>query len=537
MSLVHLKNKKNGVTYVYESVGYWDKEKKQTRNHRKCIGKLDPKTGKLIPSKKYTEGLKDLLNQKKKKRGPVPSVTYQRRFYGATYLFDAIGAKLGITEDLARCFPKSYQQILSLAYYLVLEDRNPMSRFPRWAKTHVHPYGKNMPSQRSSELFGSITENAKHHFFILQSKRRIHEEYLAYDTTSVSSYSKALKQVRYGKNKDHDPLPQINLALLYGETSGLPVAYRKLPGNISDVKTIRTLLADVDFLKQKKVKVVMDRGFYSEKNINAFYQDHVKFLMGVRVSLKFVRQKLNAVRQSMITRAHYASDCNLYYQSFLTDWDYTEVKKRSGQIITGKKRLYLHLFYNDQKATDDKMAFNKLLDRLEEELQSGRREPEHEKLYSRYYEWKETPVRGLSLTPKNEAIAKAERDFGYFALISNGIKDPIEALEVYRTKDLIEKAFGNLKERLNLRRTSVSSEENLEGKLFVQFIALFYLSYIKKAMSDHHLFKQYTIQELLDELDVIEQYSQPGGHTHLGELTKKQTNLYQYLDVDSPALV
>lgn len=537
MSLVHLTNKKTGITYVYESVGYWDKEKKQTRNHRKCIGKLDPVTGELIPSKRYTEGLKEIIDKKNKKRGPIPSVTYQRRFFGATYLFDTIGAKLGITDDLARCFPESYQQILSLAYYLVLEDRNPMSRFPHWAKTHVHPYGKNLPSQRSSELFGSITENAKHHFFLLQSKRRIHEEYLAYDTTSVSSYSKVLKQVKYGKNKDHDPLPQINLALLYGETSGLPVAYRKLPGNIADVKTIRTLLADVDFLKQKKVKIVMDRGFYSEKNINAFYQDHVKFLIGVRTSLKWVRKKLDDVRQKMISRAHYDSSCNLYYESFLSDWDYSEVKKRTGEIIVTKKRLYLHLYYNDQKATDDKMAFNKLLDHLEEELHSGRRNQEHERLYTRYYEMNETPVRGLSLTPKNEAIAKAEKDFGYFALISNGIKDPIEALEIYRTKDLIEKAFGNLKERLNLRRTSVSSEENLEGKLFVQFIALFYLSYIKKAMGDHQLFKQYTIQELLDELDVIEQYRQPGGHTHIGELTKKQMDLYQLLGVDPPALV
>jgi len=47
MSLVYLKNKKNGVTYVYESSGYWDKEKQQARNNRTCIGKLDPVTGKV----------------------------------------------------------------------------------------------------------------------------------------------------------------------------------------------------------------------------------------------------------------------------------------------------------------------------------------------------------------------------------------------------------------------------------------------------------------------------------------------------------
>lgn len=55
MSLVYLKNKRNGVTYVYESSGYWDKEKQQARNKRKCIGKLDPVSGELILSKRIRD--------------------------------------------------------------------------------------------------------------------------------------------------------------------------------------------------------------------------------------------------------------------------------------------------------------------------------------------------------------------------------------------------------------------------------------------------------------------------------------------------
>jgi hypothetical protein len=35
---------------------------------------------------------------------------------------------------------------------------------------------------------------------------------------------------------------------------------------------------------------------------------------------------------------------------------------------------------------------------------------------------------------------------------------------------------------------------------------LIYLSYIKKTMRDNNLFKDYTMQELLDELDVIERF-------------------------------
>lgn len=526
MSLVYLKNKKNGVTYVYESTGYWNKEKQQARNHRKCIGKLDSTTGKLIPSKKDENDIDSFATR---------PVAYKRSFYGATYLFDAIGDKLGITEDLKICFPTTYKQILSIAYYLIMEDRNPMSRFTKWTLTHAHPFGNNIPSQRISELLGCIEEDAKQKFFLLQGKRRLEEEYLAYDTTSISSYSKSLKQVKYGMNKEHDPLPQINLALLFGESSRLPVYYRKLPGNISDVKTIGNMLADIDFLKIDKVKLVMDRGFYSEANVNELYKKHYKFLMGAKISLKFIKNKLDEVRSTMVSRSHYSSKSGIYYDSFLMDWSYRETKKRSGATIKDTRRLYLHIYYNDQHATDDKIAFNKLLDMLEEELMSGKRNLEHEKLYTKYYEIKETLVRGISLTPKQDAILDTEKNYGYFALISNGVKNPLDALEIYRSKDVIEKAFGNLKERLNMRRTSVSSEENLDGKLFIQFVALIFLSYIKKTMSDNELFKNYTIQELLDELDIIECFKESGHLQRIGEMTKKQMNLYKCLGVTLPS--
>lgn len=43
-------DKRSGITYVYESYSYWDKEKKQPRSRRTLIGKIDPKTGKIVPT-------------------------------------------------------------------------------------------------------------------------------------------------------------------------------------------------------------------------------------------------------------------------------------------------------------------------------------------------------------------------------------------------------------------------------------------------------------------------------------------------------
>jgi len=510
----------------------WNADKGYSTHKRTYIGKMVD--GVFVPNAKYqlTEALAE---SQAERRGPVPVTSYSRLFCGATALFDAIGEELGITEDLRECFPETWKQILSLAYFLILEDRNPLSRFPRWASNHRHPFAEAIPSQRSSDLFGSISEDAKQRFFLAQTKRRTETEYLAYDTTSISSYSTMIKQVRYGKNKDHDPLPQINLALLYGQSSRLPVYYRKLPGNMSDVATVRKLLGDIAFLSYDKVKLVMDRGFYSEANINALYQHHYKFLIATKKSLGIVQTVLDEVRDSMRSRASYDSALKINYYSRTVDWSYRKTKKRSGKVETGTRRLYLHLYYNAQKAVDDKDAFNALLDTLEEELRSGSRIPEHEKLYRKYFEVTTTPIRGISIIPKQDAIDRVERDYGYFVLISNDIKDPKEALRIYRSKDLIEKAFGNLKERLNMRRTSVSSEQNLEGKLFVQFVALIFLSYITTKMNKSGLFKDYTLHEILDELDVIECFSQPGHVAKIGEITKKQKDIYTSLGVGIPA--
>ena len=465
----------------------------------------------------------------------MPATEAKHHFYGAVYLFDALGDKLKVTEDLQHCFPDTYKQILSIAYYLILEDRNALSRFPKWEKTHRHPYGKNISSLRSSELFSAITEDCKEQFFRFQGKHRSENEYWAYDTTSISSYSERLIQVRYGNNKDHEPLAQINLALLFGQESNLPFYYRKLPGNITDVKTLKNLLADMDYLGFNKVKLVMDRGFYSEANVNALYQNHLKFFLATKVSLNYVQKELDVVRETIRTRENYNSTYQLYTHTAIINWDYSQDRPYKGDTIKEKRRMYFHIYFNGEKALEHQHRFNAMLDGLEDELISGKHKPENEKKYQKYFDITTTPVRGAKVRVKQDVIDKAEKDYGFFALISSEIKDPIKALETYRIKALVEKAFGNLKERLNMRRTTVSSDSALEGKLFVQFIALIYLSYIKKQMSDQGLYKTYTMQQLLDELDVIECFEQPGCAMRIGEITKKQEALYHKLDVVPPA--
>ena len=514
-AIVYQKNKKTGIVYAYESISYWDKEKRQSRAYRKCIGKVESESGKIIPTGKG----------KAHDKKPAHFKKVSRYFYGATYLFDIIGNQLGIVSDLKQCFPYDYKKILSIAYFLILEDKNPLSRFSKWSSLHKHPYEEIISSQRSSELFSSITEKSRQRFFYLQGKRRSEKEYWAYDITSISSYSTCLRQVKYGKNKEHDPLPQINLALLFGEESNLPFYYRKLSGNISDVKTVKNLLLDMSFLGYKKIKLVMDRGFYSENNVNALYKNRLKFLMGTKVSLKYVRAELDKIREVIRSWNNYSPEYDVYAKSSTIFWNYKQKRPYKRDIIRGKRRMYLHVYYNSDKAVEDEKQQNVLLIALKKELETGKRNPKHEKLYTKYFEISSKRIN--KVTAKQKVIEEEKKNYGFFVLISNNIKDPITALQIYRNKDLIEKSFNNLKDRLNFRRTLVSSDSCLDGKLFVEFIALIYLSYIKKKMQENNLFKKYTLQSLLDEFDSIECFKKNDRTTQWGEITEKQKKLYQ----------
>lgn len=73
MSIVKCKDKRSGITYVYESESYWDKEKKQPRARRKLIGKLDDETGEIIPTSR--SGRKKGAKDKQGENGPPEPIT------------------------------------------------------------------------------------------------------------------------------------------------------------------------------------------------------------------------------------------------------------------------------------------------------------------------------------------------------------------------------------------------------------------------------------------------------------------------------
>ena len=132
MSIVTQTDKRTGITYAYDTTYYWDKEKQQSRSKRICVGKIDPETGDIVPTKGRAKKGSKPTSGKPAKTKPKPFVETRHLYYGATYLLNEFANELGLAAGLRQCFPETYKQLLSVAFYLILEDNNTLYRFEKW---------------------------------------------------------------------------------------------------------------------------------------------------------------------------------------------------------------------------------------------------------------------------------------------------------------------------------------------------------------------------------------------------------------------
>lgn len=511
--VIHV-NKKTGVSYVYEYVSYWDKEKKQGRNKQICIGKIDSESGEIVPSKRLVF---PVFSQQAEVLDST--ITASAQIFGPSLVLDALVDKLGLSKLLKSCFPQTYQQIMAMAYYLVAEG-GALSYCSTWCKSHASALAVSLSSQRISEILPSITTDQKQTFLNRWMKKILEDDYLCYDITSISSYSQINEYIKYGYNRDKEALPQLNLAVLFGQNGQLPVYFQRLPGNITDVTTMPGLFKALGI---KGLSYVLDKGFYSKKNVDELVASSHKFLIAVPLNNKWLQRAIDDVYETIHGPIGYCKldDEILYAHTRIYPWG------------DSKRRCYLHLYYNAKAQAEAKDQFNEDLLTYKQELESGKTNGKHQEAYDAFFIITNTPKRGMKVTYNMEAISQhIKRYAGFQALLSTSVKDPVEALRIYRDKDTVEKSFDDLKNQLDMKRLRMHSSKATDGRLLVQFIALILMSALRKEMRKSKLIKNYTVRELLKEMETLTKITYSGRYGHiLTELTKPQQEILKNLKI------
>jgi transposase len=506
MASTTIHRKKNGAAYVYSVESYWDKEKKAPRNKQVCLGRLDEQTGEIIPSKRKAKT--------EKFEADAPEFSASAKVFGPYLLLTKLSDEIGVAKILKKCFPDIHKDILSLVFFIVQKGLA-LSRCEIWSKSHKHPSDHPISSQRVSELLRQVTENSRQHFFSLWLKLLLENDLLCYDITSISSYASANEYVRRGYNRDKEKLPQINLAMLYGQKSGLPAYYRRLPGNITDVTTLKTTMGTLDFLGKTKLHFVLDRGFYSEKNVDELFDKQYHFALMVPTDRVWVKNVIDKYYENIATPERYRQTGEnevLYMVSHLHNW--------------GGRRCYAHLYYNATRAAEDYDKFTKKLLICKEELEKGDLQDTHKEFYNRFFNVKMTPKRGISVFYNDDEIQKYRKRYaGYFCILTNVKTDSGELLEIYRNKDIVENCFDDLKNGLDMKRLRIHSSEAMDSRLFIQFLAVALMSKIRMVTKNSNELKYLSVREILEAMETVVRLTFSGRYgsaiTETGPLQQK----------------
>ena len=400
-----------------------------------------------------------------------------------------------------------------MAYYLA-SCGGALSHCEAWSKTHAPDLTASLSSPRISEILASITLDNKQHFCKQWMKQLSSDDYLCYDITSISSYAESNEYVRYGYNRDGEALPQINLAVLFSQKKHLPMYYQILPGSITDVTTLQNLVKTFNALDIGPLHHVMDKGFYSKKNIDTLVTARHKFTISVPLSNQWVQKAIDDIYENVQdpTGYHQMEDEAIYVHSRLYPWG------------ADNRRCYLHLYYNPYKRALAVDRFNKKLIGYKAELESGKQLKEHSDAYNAFFIIQTTPKRGTTVSYNTTAVRQyINRYAGFQALLSTTVKDPVETLHIYRDKDVVEKCFDDLKNTLDMNRLRMHSSETVAGKLFIQFVAAICVSALRQEMYSSGLIKKYTARELLEEMETLMKIKYVGKYGHiLTEITKSE---------------
>ena len=537
-------------TYLYESESYWDTTNKRPDNHKTRIGKIDLRTGEPVYVQEYleqlaaqgesTEGMR-LWDRKKgtaeqervDREGEVAvaqAIVDSVKDFGVVYFFKAVAEKIGLLGVLHDSMSGVWQEVFCLASYLVATDK-PVMYCDEWvASNNGLEVGSSMSSQRVSDLLMTFGCAERNNFYRAWYQLIREKEYIAIDITSISSYSEQINACEWGYNRDGENLPQVNICMLFGENSKLPVYQTVYSGSLRDVSTLKATLSEFSALTgATDIMIVMDKGFFSAKNVNMLLGKgegslSCRFLLSVPFTTKFAKDQLESERKDIdsLDNVVLTNGAPIRGICKLRAWG------------SGKK-LNTHVFFNPEKAVIER---NELFGYVTSLAKRAAVEPDNEKLSAEYKKYlivrrSQHAENGVTVNIREDVVLKELETVGWFILLSNHIEDVQIAYDVYRMKDVVEKGFLKYKNNLGLDRLRVHGDERMQNKVFVAFIALIIASAIHETMKERDLYKVMTFDRLILTLAKLKS-AYVNGKTILRPLTKEQTEIFKAYGIPLP---
>ena len=476
-----VRKNRGGHTYIeYEYDRIYDPVKQYTYPKRASIGRVDPEDPtRMTPNENFLKYFPDAEIPEeidRSERSPYLNI-------GTYVVLHKLIQDCKLKEILDEYMDeKDTGFLLDLACYSIIEENNAGQYYPDYAYEHAlfTPDMKIYTDLKVSDFLHGLKPEQSVGFLNSwnRSKNKRQKIYLSYDSTNKNCQAGDIDLVEYGNAKVDAGLPIFNYSVACDSANREPLFYELYPGSLNDVSQLICMTNKAHGYGYRNIGFILDRGYFSKKNLAYMDQNGYSFLIMVKGMKDFICGIIEGNQGDFEnSRGRYIDRYDVYgttVKRFLCEGD---TKKRN-----------FHIYYSDGKAYSEKQEIKQRIRRLKKYLDScvGKEcvpfGPEIRKYFHLNYE---KDGKTLKLAEENTSAVEKELSLaGYFAIVSSDNMTAREAIELYKSREASEKLFRSDKSYLGNNSMRVHSDEALSSKVFIQFIALILRSRIYTALKE-----------------------------------------------------
>ena len=503
---VYRRKASNGTIYIeYEFERTYDPKKKYNTPKRTSIGKQcedDPE--RMHPNsnfyKFFPEG--EGAPEEKTDRSACLHV-------GAFAVIEKIVREYKLDRTLEDIIGKDSGLFLDLAAYSIICEDNAAQYYPDYAFNHpLFTEGMRVYSDsKISRFLRNISYDQGASFLNSWNKDRNKREkiYISYDSTNKTCQAGDIELAEIGNPKDHGDKAVVNYAIAYDTNNREPLFYEDYPGSVVDVAQLECMISTAEGYGYRNVGFILDRGYFSKKNIQLMDEKGYGFVIMVKGMKKLVSSLILEKKGTFEDKR----------QNAIPQYHVDGITVRHKMYGGDEKERYFHIYYSSSAHAAEKRKLEDKLEKMKKMLKKmeGKRyrlsDTYLEYFDPIYYHEGEEDEKYLCSVEKTDNIDREISLAGYFAIVTSEEMDARDALYIYKSRDASEKLFRGDKSYLGNKAERVHEDEAEEAKILIEFVALIirnkiYTCLQEEVGKDGSKANYMTVPAALKELEKIE---------------------------------
>ncbi len=399
-------------------------------------------------------------------------------YVGLDLLLSSVAKELKLDQLLVQAFGVSLSQnILAIAYYCASHVRRPLSESISWSEHQHLPGEVKLSADTIDKTLQSITEKSIEKFMKLWQKDHSSDDPLSVEIKPVNSRHRNNEEIALGVFQYLNSMEPIRLLVTLDRETHVPVNYSIIPSDEPDVITINNITAILQRHKITSGSIVLGRSFSVFRNISYMLRNKINFTIVV----SFEDLPNYQIEIDELKEKDEFNKSGSQLEIFQRD-EILKVQAVTKIHVLGGNTVYLHYYYIDEYRTRTLAQFKDRLDRIQWRLEKGLplRNTHDQMLVDQYFTVTISSKSGRTVKRKRTEVIDQtiQNRAGYFAVMSNCLKDPADALKAYKAREGLEDRFDDQKMEEDFYRLKIYSLGAERAIVFIQYVAQIFRLYL-----------------------------------------------------------